>query len=57
VRWEGHVACIREMRNTTNLSGNVKGKVSLGDLGVNGRIILKRRNDVKIYGHDSAGSG
>jgi hypothetical protein len=41
MRWAGHVAIVGEMRNGYNLVGKPQGKNQLGELGVDGRIILK----------------
>jgi hypothetical protein len=40
MRWAGHVACIREMRNVYNILVR-KPEEHLGDLGIYGRIILQ----------------
>jgi hypothetical protein len=42
MRWMGHVACMREMRNVyTILVGKPEEKNHLEDLGIDRRIILK----------------
>jgi hypothetical protein len=42
MKWAGHVAHMREMRNSQEiLAGKPEGKSYLEDLGVGGRIILK----------------
>ena len=42
MQWTGHVACMVERRGVyRDLVGKPEGKKHLGDLGVNGRIILK----------------
>jgi hypothetical protein len=38
MRWAGHVACMREKRNTVFWLGN-----TIEDLGIDGRILLKWR--------------
>jgi len=43
MRWAGYVARMRKMRNAYNiLIGNQKGKSLSEDLGVDGKMILKR---------------
>jgi len=40
----GRVSGLREMRHAREISvGNLKKKIPFGDLGVNGKIILKDR--------------
>jgi len=53
MRWAGHVACMGEERGVYRvLVGKPEGRRPLGDLGVDGRIILERissRWDVCIW--------
>jgi hypothetical protein len=59
MRWMGHVACMGEMRIVYRiLDATSEGKKPLGDLGVDGTIILKwGLSRVGGYGLDSAGTG
>jgi hypothetical protein len=42
IRWARHVACIEDRRGAYSvLAGKPEGKRELGNLGVDGRIILK----------------
>jgi hypothetical protein len=59
MRWAGHVARMREMRNAyTLLVGKPEGKLRLGNLGVNGRKMLNLSyiNKMGECGLDSFGS-
>jgi hypothetical protein len=43
-RWVGHVGIMRELRNLglyKILLGKLEGRIHLGDLGVNGRVVFK----------------
>ena len=43
MKWLGHVVCMGEITGVyRDLVGKPEGKKHLGDLGVNGRIILKK---------------
>jgi hypothetical protein len=49
MRWAGQTVCMREMRNMFRiLIGKTEGKNHLEDIGIDGRIILKR--DIREMG-------
>jgi hypothetical protein len=41
MKWVGHVACMREVRNTVFWLENLYGRDHFQGLGVNGNVILK----------------
>jgi len=41
MRWEGHVACLREIINVYVLVRDLKGRLHVGDLDTDGKVILK----------------
>jgi hypothetical protein len=38
MRWEKHIACMKAVRNVHILLENLKGRVDLQDLGIDGRM-------------------
>jgi hypothetical protein len=60
MRWKGHVACLKEIRNAFKVCLEIlKGKIPCGRLCTAGRIVLKQIIEKKVgwQGLDSTGSG